>query len=74
MELFATTPRDRGWLKVDAEAHTDLSGAYLLESQFDGAQEALAPVFAIPPEHRIEGLTRRLASIFRVGAERAGVR
>jgi tetratricopeptide (TPR) repeat protein len=74
IELFATTPRDRGWLKVDAEAHTDLSGAYLLESQFDGAQEALAPVFAIPPEHRIEGLTRRLASIFRVGAERAGVR
>lgn|SRR5574341_684576 len=63
IELFATTPRDRGWLKVDAEAHTDLSGAYLLESQFEGAQEALAPVFAIPPEHRIEGLTRRLGRV-----------
>jgi len=63
IELFATAPRDRGWLKVDAEAHTDLCGAYLLESQFDGAQAALAPVFAIPPEHRIEGLTRRLGRV-----------
>ncbi len=63
IELFTTTPRDRGWLKVDAEAHTDLSGAYLLESQFDGAQQALAPVFAIPQEHRIEGLTRRLGRV-----------
>jgi tetratricopeptide (TPR) repeat protein len=63
IELFATTPRDRGWLKVDAEAHADLSGAYLLRSQFDGAQQALAPVFAIPPEHRIEGLTRRLGRV-----------
>jgi hypothetical protein len=24
IELFATTPRGRGWLKVDAEAHTSL--------------------------------------------------
>src|SRR6266540_2104680 len=63
IELFATTPRDRGWLKVDAEAHTDLCGGYLLESQFDGAQQALAPVFAIPPEHRIEGLTGRLRRV-----------
>jgi tetratricopeptide (TPR) repeat protein len=63
IELFATTPRDRGWLKVDAEAHTDLSGAYLLQSQFDGARQALAPVFAIPQEHRIEGLTRRLGRV-----------
>jgi tetratricopeptide (TPR) repeat protein len=63
IDLVVTLPPERRWLKVEAEAHTDLSAAYLLKGQLDGAHEALAPVFAVPQELRIEGLLQRLGRV-----------
>jgi len=63
IELYRAMPADRRWPKVEAEAHADLGAAYLLESEFDGAREALAPVLALPPEHRVQGLTQRLVRV-----------
>jgi hypothetical protein len=34
-----------------------------LDSELDGAREALVPVFAVPPELRVEGLTQRLGRV-----------
>jgi len=63
IELLAAMPRDQAWRRIEAEAHADLCAALLLRSQFDGAREALTPVFAIPPELRVEGLTQRLGRV-----------
>jgi tetratricopeptide (TPR) repeat protein len=63
IDLFVALPPAQRWLRIEPEAHTDLSAAYLLKGQLDGVDEALAPVFAIPPELRIEGLMQRLARV-----------
>jgi tetratricopeptide (TPR) repeat protein len=63
IDLVARRPPGQRWLKVEAEAHTDLSAAYLLKGRLDGAHEALAPVFAIPQELRFEGLLQRLGRV-----------
>ncbi len=63
IELLGKMPPDRRSGKVEAEAYADLSAAYLLENEFDGAREALAPVLVLPPELRIEGLTQRLERV-----------
>jgi tetratricopeptide (TPR) repeat protein len=63
IELFAGLLAERRWFKVEVQAHTDLSAAHLLNGELDGAREALVPVFAVPPELRIEGLTKRLGRV-----------
>jgi hypothetical protein len=63
IELLTAVPREQRWLKVEVQAHADLSAAHLLSSELEGAREALAPVFAVPPELRIEGLTQRLGRV-----------
>jgi tetratricopeptide (TPR) repeat protein len=63
LELYRAMPADQRWPKVESEAHTDLGAAYLLKSEFEGAREALFPVFALPPEQRVQGLTQRLRRV-----------
>ena len=63
IDLFAALPPEQRWFKVEVQAHTDLSAAHLLDSELDGAREALVPVFAVPPELRVEGLTQRLGRV-----------
>jgi tetratricopeptide (TPR) repeat protein len=63
IDLFAALLPEQRWFKVEVQAHTDLSAAHLLNSELDGAREALVPVFAVPPELRIEGLTQRLGRV-----------
>ena len=63
IELFADLPPEQRWFKVEVQAHVDLSAAHLLNSELDGARQALVPVFAVPPELRIEGLTQRLGRV-----------
>jgi hypothetical protein len=63
IQLLAHLPPEHRWFKVEVQAHTDLSAAHLLNSELDGARQALVPVFAVPPELRIEGLTQRLGRV-----------
>jgi tetratricopeptide (TPR) repeat protein len=63
IDLFAALPPEQRWFKVEVQAHSDLSAAHLLKSELDGAREALVPVFAVPPELRVEGLTQRLGRV-----------
>jgi tetratricopeptide (TPR) repeat protein len=63
IDLFAALPPEHRWFKVEVQAHTDLSAAHLLDSELDGARDALVPVFAVPPELRVEGLTQRLGRV-----------
>jgi hypothetical protein len=63
IELLGALPPEQRWFKVEVQAHTDLSATHLLNSELDGAREALVPVFAVPPELRIEGLTQRLGRV-----------
>lgn len=44
-------------------AHADLAAARLLRHDLDAADEALAPVFDVPPEQRISVLSGRLAGV-----------
>ncbi|MFJ5118056.1 hypothetical protein [Kitasatospora sp. NPDC088548] len=48
-----------------AQAAIDLSHARLLAGEFDGAVEAVAPVFEIPKEWRVAGITSRAGGLRR---------
>jgi hypothetical protein len=63
IELLAAVAPEQRWFKVEVQAHTDLGAAHLLNSELEGAREALAPVFLVPPELRIEGLTQRMGRV-----------
>jgi hypothetical protein len=63
IELLAAVAPEQRWFKIEVQAHTDLSAAHLLNSELEGAREALAPVFLVPPELRIEGLTQRMGRV-----------
>jgi tetratricopeptide (TPR) repeat protein len=63
IELFTDQPPKQRWIKVEMQAHADLSAAHLLNGELDGAQEALVSVLAVPPELRVQGLTQRLGRV-----------
>lgn len=46
-----------------AQAQTDLARARILAGEFDGAAEAIAPVFDLPREWRVAGVTDRLRGL-----------
>ncbi|MEH0415925.1 XRE family transcriptional regulator [Streptomyces sp. B21-083] len=45
---------------TEAQIHISQAAAHLTNGEADGALEALAPVLALPPDHRLEPVTRRL--------------
>ncbi|MEW2117665.1 XRE family transcriptional regulator [Streptomyces sp. NPDC005474] len=45
---------------TEAQIHISQAAAHLTNGEADGALEALAPVLALPPNHRLEPVTRRL--------------
>ncbi|MGH3712908.1 MAG: hypothetical protein ACRDT4_05530 [Micromonosporaceae bacterium] len=48
------------WRLIELEVHADLAAARLLAGDFDGAEDALSPLWSLPPHERREGLTHRV--------------
>ncbi|WP_331730647.1 hypothetical protein OHV05_37000 (plasmid) [Kitasatospora sp. NBC_00070] len=46
-----------------AQAQADLARAHILAGELDGASEAVTPVFDLPREWRVEGVTDRMRSL-----------
>jgi hypothetical protein len=66
LELFAEIPEQNRWATGVLSAHVDLATARALRGDLAGAEDALSPVFAIDPDHRVEGISRRLTDLGRV--------
>ncbi|MDH6612891.1 tetratricopeptide (TPR) repeat protein/transcriptional regulator with XRE-family HTH domain [Streptomyces sp. SAI-208] len=45
---------------TEAQIHISQAAAHLANGEAEGALEALAPVLALPPDHRLQPVTRRL--------------
>ncbi|MGI5196595.1 helix-turn-helix domain-containing protein [Streptomyces sp. CA-288835] len=48
---------------TEAQIHISKAAAHLATGEAEGAFEALAPVLALPPDHRLEPVTRRLGEL-----------
>ncbi|MEU9882591.1 helix-turn-helix domain-containing protein [Streptomyces phaeochromogenes] len=48
---------------TEAQIHISKAAAHLATGEAEGAFEALAPVLALPPDHRMEPVTRRLGEL-----------
>ncbi|WP_329331182.1 XRE family transcriptional regulator [Streptomyces sp. NBC_00663] len=48
---------------TEAQIHISQASAHLATGEADGALEALAPVLALPPDHRLAPVTRRLGEL-----------
>ncbi|MFM9493694.1 XRE family transcriptional regulator [Streptomyces galilaeus] len=48
---------------TEAQIHISQAAAHLANGEAEGALEALAPVLALPPDHRLEPVTRRLSEL-----------
>ncbi|WP_234337150.1 helix-turn-helix transcriptional regulator [Streptomyces xylophagus] len=48
---------------TEAQIHISRAAAHLANGEAEGALEALAPVLALPPDHRMEPVTRRLSEL-----------
>ncbi|MEU9190291.1 helix-turn-helix transcriptional regulator [Streptomyces sp. NPDC048484] len=48
---------------TEAQIHISQAAAHLATGETEGALEALAPVLALPPDHRLEPVTRRLSDL-----------
>jgi hypothetical protein len=48
---------------TEAQIHISQAAAHLLTGEAEGALEALAPVLALPPDHRLAPVTRRLGAL-----------
>lgn len=68
---FEATPRDRRNLGSERMVRIQVVKAHLVAGELDGAAEALAPVLATSPEHRVRPLRQRVGEV-RVMATRAG--
>ncbi|WP_252306972.1 helix-turn-helix transcriptional regulator [Streptomyces griseoaurantiacus] len=56
---------------TEAQIHISQAAAHLAGGEAEGALEALAPVLALPPDHRLEPVTRRLGELgARIGSAR----
>ncbi|HEY9475002.1 MAG TPA: hypothetical protein VIS06_14260, partial [Mycobacteriales bacterium] len=60
LTLYASAPAGERAYSAENGARIDLGTARLLRGDLDGAREALAPVLALPPVHRVVVLTGRL--------------
>jgi tetratricopeptide (TPR) repeat protein len=48
---------------TEAQIHISQAAAHLANGEAEGAIEALAPVLALPPDHRLQPVTRRLSEL-----------
>ncbi|WP_328392042.1 hypothetical protein [Nocardia sp. NBC_00416] len=65
VDLFATIPPAQRWGAGALGAHVDLGAARTLRDDLAGAQEALRPVFELPPARRTEAIALRLHALAR---------
>ncbi|MFQ6229800.1 hypothetical protein [Nocardia sp. NPDC002869] len=65
VDLFATIPPAQRWGAGALGAHVDLGAARALRDDLAGAQEALRPVFELPPARRTEEIALRLHALAR---------
>lgn len=61
--MFETTPEDQRNLGSERMTRIQVVKAHLQRRELDGAAEALAPVLATPPEHRVRPLLHRVAEV-----------
>jgi len=68
---FATEAAQSGapWSTIEAEARVDLATCQLLAGQLDGAEDTLAPLWAMPADWRRAGLVGRLNKVNTLLAE-----
>ena len=64
--LYEASPAGERWYGAECSARTDLAATRLMRGELDGAREALAPVFALPPDKRVQGLVKRLGNVQRL--------
>lgn len=57
---------------TEAQIHISQASAHLTTGEIDGAREALAPVLAMPPDHRLAPVARRLSELSAVIDHSAG--
>ncbi|MFI8432605.1 hypothetical protein ACIGJO_02440 [Streptomyces sp. NPDC079020] len=62
LTLLRARPADDQPIVVSGPAAVDLARARLLRNQVEGAQEALTPVFQVPPSWRGSGMMERLTA------------
>jgi len=62
LTLLRMQPADEQPIVVAGPAAVDLARARLLRNEVEGAQEALAPVFQVPPSWRGSGMLERLTA------------
>ncbi|KAB8172350.1 hypothetical protein [Microbispora catharanthi] len=76
LNLYQSAPDEQRWYAAEASASVDLAAARLLADDTDGAADALAPVLALHPDKRVEGLVKRMgqvrASLASVASHEAG--
>jgi transcriptional regulator with XRE-family HTH domain len=66
VRLYEASPAEERWYGAECSARTDLAATRLVRGELDGARVALAPVFALPPDKRVQGLVRRLGNVRRL--------
>ncbi|WP_406234882.1 hypothetical protein [Nocardia sp. NBC_01009] len=66
IEQFALIPEKQRWGAGAISAQVDLGAARTLLGDLAGAQDALGPVFMLPPTRRTEAIAQRLHSLARV--------
>jgi tetratricopeptide (TPR) repeat protein len=64
--LYEASPAGDRWYGAECSARADLAATRLLQGELDGAREALGPVFALPPDKRVQGLVKRLGNVQRL--------
>ncbi|MFF8283503.1 hypothetical protein ACF1DY_31890 [Streptomyces albus] len=62
LTFLSALPSDERPVVVSGPASIDLARARLMRSEVEGAQEALRPVFEVPPDWRGAGLLERLTA------------
>ncbi|MEU5839382.1 hypothetical protein ABZ820_37775 [Streptomyces diacarni] len=63
LQIVSSTPGEQRPVLTTAQATVDLARARLLRGEFEGACEALEPVFSVPTEWRGAGVLERLAAV-----------
>lgn len=62
LTLLGDRPKTEAPIVVSGPASIDLARARLMRSELEGAQEALAPVFRVPPSWRGSGMMERMTA------------
>ncbi|MGW1764495.1 hypothetical protein ACWCQL_10500 [Streptomyces sp. NPDC002073] len=62
LTLLSSRPTPEVPIVVSGPAAIDLARARLMRNEVEGAQEALDPVFQVPPGHRSSGMMERLTA------------